>query len=99
MDVRDVRVVQAGEDLGLPLEPGEPVGVSGEGVGEDLQRDLAVKLGVGGLPHLSHAPLADESGHVVVPEAGADGQGHDLSCWVILRPQRPVGAKNPTAGC
>ena len=34
MDLRDVRVVQAGEDLRFALEPGEAVGVCGEGVGE-----------------------------------------------------------------
>ena len=33
---------------------------SRESVGEDLQRDLAVELGVGGLPGLSHSALAEE---------------------------------------
>ena len=61
VDGGDVRVVEAGEDLGLPLEPSEPVRVSGEGVGQDLQRDLAVELRVGGLPDLAHAPLAEEA--------------------------------------
>ncbi len=28
--------VEAGEDLRFPLEPGEPIRVSGEGVGENL---------------------------------------------------------------
>ena len=69
-DGGDVRVVEAGEDLGLPREPGEPIRICRERVGEDLQGDLAVKLGVGGLPDLAHAA------HVVVPEAGADVQGH-----------------------
>jgi hypothetical protein len=64
-------VVPTRENLRLPLEPGKAVRVSGEGVGEDLQRDLAVELGVGGLPDLAHASLADEGGHVVMPEAGA----------------------------
>ena len=42
-------MVEAGEDLRLALEPGEAVRISREGVGEDLQGDLAVELGVGGL--------------------------------------------------
>ena len=63
---------------GLPREPGEPVRVSGEGVGEDLQGDLAVELGVGGLPDLSHPAFAEQGGDVVVPEAGAGTEGHDL---------------------
>ena len=62
----------AGEALGLSLEPGEPVRVRCEGVGEDLQRDLAAQLRVGGLPDLSHAAFPEESSDVVAAEAGAD---------------------------
>ena len=46
---------------------------------------------VGGLPDLSHAPLANEGGDVVMPEAGASGQGHGsvlVPCGAILRPAR-----------
>ena len=32
-------VVEAGKDLRLPLEPGEPIRVSRQGVGQDLQGD------------------------------------------------------------
>ena len=53
VDGRDVGVVQAGEDLRLPREPGEPIRVIREGVGEDLQGDVAVELGVGRLPDLA----------------------------------------------
>ena len=56
MDGGDVGMVEAGEDLGLPREAGEPVGVVREGVGEDRQGDLAAQLRVGGLPDLSMAP-------------------------------------------
>ena len=78
VDGGDVRVVEAGEDLGLPREPGEPIWISREGVGEDLQGDLAIELRVGGLPDLAHPALAEEGGDVVVPEAGAGGQSHEL---------------------
>ncbi len=64
-------MVEAGEDLRLPFEPGEAIWISREGVGEDLQRDLAVELRVGGLPDLAHPALAQEGGDVIVPEAGA----------------------------
>ena len=57
VDGGDVRVVEAGEDLRLPLEPGEAIRISREGVGEDLQRDLAVQLRVGGLIHLTPCRL------------------------------------------
>ena len=61
--------VQRGEHLRLALEPGETIRVAGEGVGENLERHLAVELGVGGLPHLTHAALAEQRGHVVAPYA------------------------------
>jgi len=41
-----------------------------------LCRPVPVELGVGGLPDLIHAALGNESGHVVVPEAGAGTQSH-----------------------
>ena len=43
---------------------------------EDLQRDLAVELGVGGLPDLAHPAFPEEGGDVVVAEAGADLERH-----------------------
>ena len=76
VDAPDVGMVQAGEDLRLPREPGEPVRFVCEGVGEDLQGHLAVELGVGGLPDLAHAALAQQGGDIVVPEAGAGTERH-----------------------
>ena len=73
-------MVQAGEDLRLPREPGEAVRVVCEGVRQDLQRDLAVELRIGGLPDLAHAALAEQRGDVVVAEAGADVEGHGSVC-------------------
>ena len=68
--------VEAGENLGLPREPGEAVWVVSEGVGEDLQGNLAVELGVGGLPDLAHPAFAEESGDVVVAERCAGLESH-----------------------
>ncbi len=53
MERANVRVVQAGDGLHLALEPLLQIGVSGEGVGEDLQGNLAVELRVSGLPDLA----------------------------------------------
>ena len=78
MDLRDVRMVQAGEDLRLTLKPCQPIRIAGKRFGQDLQRHLPVQLGIGGLIDLSHPALADEGGDVVVAESGADGQGHGL---------------------
>ena len=41
-------MVEAGEDLCFPLEPGEAIRVRREGVRENLQRNIAPQLGVGG---------------------------------------------------
>ena len=65
VDLRDVGMVEAGEDLSLPLEPGEPIRVAGEGIGQDLQGDIAVELRVGGLPDLAHPALAEEGRYLV----------------------------------
>ena len=78
MDLRDVRVVEAREHLRFPLE-GKPIRVSREGVGEDLQRDIAAQLGVGGAVDLAHPASADEGGHVVMAEAGAYVEGRESS--------------------
>ena len=56
MDGGDVGVVEADEDLRFPLKPGEPVWICREGVGQDLQGDLAVELRVGDLPDLPMPP-------------------------------------------
>ena len=37
VEVGDAGVVEGGEDLGLALEPGEPIGVGGEGLGRSLR--------------------------------------------------------------
>ncbi len=71
-------MVEAGEDLRLPREPGEAVRVSREGVGQDLQRHLAAQLRVGGLPDLPHPAFPEEGGDVVVAEAGAGTEGHGV---------------------
>ena len=42
------------------------------------ERHIPVELGVPGAIELTHPALADEGGHVVVAEPGADVQGHKL---------------------
>ena len=68
----NVRVVEAGEDLGFPLEPGQPIRIARKRLGQDLERHLAVELRIGGLIDLPHPAFADEGGDVVMAESGAD---------------------------
>ena len=64
-------------DRSLTLEPGEPIRISGKRFRQDLQHDLPIQLGIGGLIDLAHAALADEGGDVVVAELGADIKSHE----------------------
>ena len=47
VDRGDVRVLELGEELRLALEAREALGVGGERLGQDLDRDLALQLRVG----------------------------------------------------
>ena len=75
VQVRDAGVVEGGQDLRLPLEAGEPVGVGGEGRGEELQRDVAPEPRVGRAPHLAHAPGAEGGEDLVGSQSTAGGEG------------------------
>ncbi len=66
VDRCDVGVVEGGEELGLAFEARQPLGVGGEGLGEDLDGDLAVEGRVEGFPDDAHAALADLADQAVV---------------------------------
>ena len=66
-----------GKHLRLSLEPREAIRISRKRL-RDLERHLPVQLRISGLIDLSHAPLADEGGDIVVAESGADVEGHGL---------------------
>ena len=74
VDLRDARVVERGQRPRLALESLSPVHVAGKGVGQDLQRDVAIELRVAGAKHLSHPTLANGSGHFVDAEACAGSE-------------------------
>ena len=59
MDAGDVRVVERGEHLRLALEPAEPIGVVGDGLRQQLDRDAPAQLAVLGEVDLAHATLAE----------------------------------------
>ena len=76
VDRGDVRVLELGEELRLALEAGEAVGVGGERLGEDLDRDLALQLRVGRAVDDPHPALAERAGDLVAAEAGSRAQAH-----------------------
>ena len=71
-DRQDVRMRQRRDCLGLALETGQRVGVGGEMRRQDLDRHLAVELGVGGAKDLAHAALSELGDDAVVGEGLSD---------------------------
>ena len=69
VEVRDAGVVERGEDLRLALEAGEALGVVGEGLGQQLEGDLAAELRVGGAVHLAHPARAERREDLVASQA------------------------------
>ena len=74
---RDVGMIQRGEDFRFALETREPIGISGERRRQNLDRNLAFQLGIGGPIHLPHPAFADLRGHFVDAEAGARSEGQN----------------------
>src|SRR3954466_10420837 len=62
----DVRMVQGGRCLCLPLKTTEGLRVIGEFVRQEFQRDMATQLHVFGLIHYPHAPATNLADDVVV---------------------------------
>jgi hypothetical protein len=72
VDVGNVRVVERGEQLRLAFEACQALGVLGQLGWQQLDRDVAAEVGVGGAVHLARAASADHGGDAVVSERLAD---------------------------
>ena len=70
-----MRVVQAGDGLGFPLEPLLQLRVAGDVLGEDFDGNRAVEAGVAGFVHLPHPAHADLGSDLIRAEAGARSEG------------------------
>ena len=72
----DVGMVERGERLRFALEAHQPIGIGPQTLGQDLQRDVAIELGIARAIHLAHAAFADERRDFVHTKActGWDGQ-------------------------
>jgi hypothetical protein len=83
VDRADVRVVQGGRSLGLPLESAESLRVVGEFVRKELQGDVTTELEVFCFIYHTHAPAADFAEDAVMGNRlpyGLGGRGH----WVDM---------------
>ena len=61
--------------MGFACKPGQAIGIAGEGIRQDLQRDVPIQLRVARAIHLPHAAFADLRADFVDAEAGAWGKG------------------------
>jgi hypothetical protein len=71
IDRSDVRMVQRGEHLGFPLKSSQAFEISGDGVWEDLHRDIASEFRVARAIHLAHPARADCRQNLVRAETSA----------------------------
>ena len=75
----DVRVVQRRQGLGLALKTGQTFGILGELGWKDLDRNLSVQVGVGGLVDLTYFPFTEWAGDLVGTELCACCEGHRVA--------------------
>ena len=87
VDVRDVRMIEGGQHLGLALEARKPVGIRGERLGKNLDRDVAAELRVLRPIDLSHPARAERREDLVRSEAGSGRQGHRVAPILSGRPR------------
>jgi len=64
-------MIERRKRLRLASEARQAIGVDGERVGEDLQRDVAIERRVAGAVDLSHATCADRRGDFINAETRA----------------------------
>ena len=65
VDRADVRMIERCENVGFALEAREPVGIDGEELRKDLERDVAIELCVARTIDLAHAAGADSANDLV----------------------------------
>jgi hypothetical protein len=69
-------MIQGGENFGLTLESSYPLGISGHGCWQDLDRDLAFQVRVGRAIHLAHPTRAERRDDLIRAEARAWSHPH-----------------------
>ena len=75
----DVRMIERGQDLRFALEACEPVDIEGEELGQNLQRDVAIELGVACAIDLAHPTRTKRAEDFVRAESSAAGKTHGNS--------------------
>jgi hypothetical protein len=81
VDVRDVRVVECSEDLGLALEARQAIGIRSQGLGQDLDGDLTFQVRIGRPVDLTHAASADWGDDFIGAKARAGREGQQAGLY------------------
>jgi hypothetical protein len=76
VDLRNVGMIERGEQRGLAAEAGEAVGVARELLGEDFEGHVALQLGIVAVIDLAHTAFADEAPDFVLAQHGSGFEGH-----------------------
>jgi hypothetical protein len=76
---RNVWVVERRQHLRLAREACDALGIEGNWVGDDLQRDVAIQLGIARAIHLAHAAGAEGGDNLIRAESGAGGERQTLA--------------------
>ena len=72
----DVRVIQRRQRLRLAREPRQPIGIAGEGVRQDFERDVAIELRIARAVHLAHPAGAQQRENFERPKERAGRKAH-----------------------
>jgi hypothetical protein len=78
VNMRNIGVVKRSERLRFARESRQAIGVAGESVRQDLQRDIPIEFRVTGSVDLSHATFADQRRNFVDAETSAGNEGQWL---------------------
>ena len=74
VDRGNVRMIERGQHLRLAPEACEAIAIERERVGDDLQRDVAIQLGIARAIHLAHPAGAESGDDLVGTETGAGNE-------------------------
>jgi hypothetical protein len=77
MDMRDVWVVERGEDLCLPLESSETLRIVREEIREDFDSYLAIQARVTGTINLPHSAHTNKGENFVRAQPRANAEAHE----------------------
>lgn len=76
VNVSDVGMIERREDSRFALKSGEPFGIAGELIGQDLDRYVAIELRITCSIDFAHAAAPERSEDLIGPESHAGGERH-----------------------